>query len=151
LPDSCVGTSLRFSTASSATLCLTWTSQGGHRRWRRRLPVGFWTLFGPYTGDRCGPHGNGPTHEISNLGHHPGAPQNARNQLEVLVFQIVVQENTMSCVCNVSSSSQAGCRRFRIGGVGRIRNKFVTRLCLDAFCAFSEFEESITCDLSMAP
>ena len=35
------------------------------------------------------------------------------------------------------------------GGGGRIRNKFVMRLCLDAFCAFSEFVESITCDLSV--
>jgi len=32
----------------------------------------------------------------------------------------------------------------------RIRNKFVMRLCLDEFCEFSEFVESITCDLSMA-
>jgi hypothetical protein len=37
------------------------------------------------------------------------------------------------------------------GGSSRIRNKFVMRLCLDAFCAFSEFVESITCDLSIAP
>jgi hypothetical protein len=33
----------------------------------------------------------------------------------------------------------------------RLCNKFVMRLCFDAFYAFSEVLKSVTCDLSMSP
>jgi hypothetical protein len=45
------------------------------------------TLFGPYAAERCGPRGNGPQHEITNLARS-GTPRDAQDQLEVLAGAI---------------------------------------------------------------